>query len=82
MCRETRAVLPRLQAVLMTMVAKPLRLNISLEALFQCYNLLCPSQARTRALPVAAQAMVTTAETIDYRVSRSIELLILFSTTS
>ena len=66
----------------MTMAAKSLCLNISLEALFQCYNLLCPAQARTRPLSLATQAVVTTAETIDYRISRSIKLFILFSTTS
>ena len=82
MFQKSSDALPRLQALLMAMAAKSLCLNIGLEALFQCYNLLRLAQARTRPLSLATQAMVTAAKTIDHRVSGSIELLILFSTTS
>ena len=46
-------------------VAQSLCLDISFEALLQCHNLLCPPQAATRSLSLAAQALVTTAATFD-----------------
>lgn len=61
--KENRSVTDHIQV-------ESLRVRRRPEALFQCHNSLCSSQACTSVISVATQAMVSSTTAIDFGISR------------